>query len=383
MQYSILRVASPYNDYVQYLEQQHPEIKDMSYQDHYQRIVDNYFGCDGYYLNRELAAMGMETHDIIYIDSLQQKWRPETAGLGMFEILLEQVKTYKPDVLFVSNMFSTEQLRAMKEIVPKAKIVCFMFAAVNDRLKENCRYYDQLYTGSERYVKILSRYHGNVRYLQHAVCGEILDKIDTSHPRENKASFAGHFFLPYHGKRLLCAANFVKNGVPIDFAADIMPSYRIRDLKSLVKYTLKPPHLTEYQKELREADRIVSPYLKPAVFGLEYYQFLWDHTVSLNVQADQDWETGDSGSDRMYEATLMGSCLLTNQADENRNLYEPDREIMEFESPEDCGERARWLIDHPTEAAAIAEAGQKRTLRQYTYRNRAEMLNDYLQELLR
>lgn len=78
----------------------------------------------------------------------------------------------------------------------------------------------------------------------------------------------------------------------------------------------------------------------------------------------------------------MGTCLLTDSRDENAELFDIDKEIVVYESFEDMVEKAGWLIDHPKEGKEIALAGQKRTLKDYTYRNKAECLNEYLQMLL-
>ena len=85
---------------------------------------------------------------------------------------------------------------------------------------------------------------------------------------------------------------------------------------------------------------------------------------------------------RMYEATGIGACLLTDYKDENAELFDVDNEIVVYHSLEDMVEKAKWLIDNPNEARKIAIAGQKRTLNEHNYKNKAEYLNDYIQKLL-
>lgn len=84
---------------------------------------------------------------------------------------------------------------------------------------------------------------------------------------------------------------------------------------------------------------------------------------------------------RMFEATGMGTCLLTDSKDENAELFDISKEIVVYESYDDMVQKAKWLLENPKETKEIALAGQRRTLKEYTYRNKAEQLNEYLQLL--
>jgi spore maturation protein CgeB len=75
---------------------------------------------------------------------------------------------------------------------------------------------------------------------------------------------------------------------------------------------------------------------------------------------------------RLYEATGMGALLLTDWKDDLGDIFETDREVVTYRSPEECAEKARYYLDHPDERAAIAEAGQRRTLRDHTWLKRME-----------
>ena len=115
-------------------------------------------------------------------------------------------------------------------------------------------------------------------------------------------------------------------------------------------------------------------------FGIDYYQFIADNLVCINKHADIAG-TG-SGNMRMTEVTGVGSCLLTDHRDENKDLFETDYEIVEYSSRDELIEKAKWLIDNPIKAKEIANAGQQRTLRDYTYKNKAEAFLSYLNEII-
>ncbi|MDQ3755068.1 MAG: glycosyltransferase, partial [Acidobacteriota bacterium] len=70
---------------------------------------------------------------------------------------------------------------------------------------------------------------------------------------------------------------------------------------------------------------------------------------------------------RLFEATGVGSCLLTDWRANISTLFEPDREVVTYRNAEECIEKATYLLDHESERQQIARAGQRRTLREHTY----------------
>src|SRR3989338_4809198 len=88
------------------------------------------------------------------------------------------------------------------------------------------------------------------------------------------------------------------------------------------------------------------------------------------------------GNMRMFEATGVGCCLLTDTGKNLTNLFEKDREVVTYTSIEECIEKVCFLIEHDIVRREIAIAGQKRTLRDHTVMNRAIQINEILQKRL-
>ena len=86
---------------------------------------------------------------------------------------------------------------------------------------------------------------------------------------------------------------------------------------------------------------------------------------------------------RLYEATGMGACLVTDQKSNLANLFKIDEEIVAYNNPEEAAEKIRYLINNPEVARQIAKAGQDRTLKDHTYSKRMEMLLDILNRFIR
>ena len=61
---------------------------------------------------------------------------------------------------------------------------------------------------------------------------------------------------------------------------------------------------------------------------------------------------------RLYEATGVGSLLITDQKDNLGELFEVGKEVVAYSSIEEAAELIRYYLDHPDEASEIARAGQ-------------------------
>lgn len=77
---------------------------------------------------------------------------------------------------------------------------------------------------------------------------------------------------------------------------------------------------------------------------------------------------------RLYEATGMGCLLLNDRKSNIEDMFEPGREIVCYESPEECLDLIRYYSKNDAERARIAAAGQRRTLAEHSYVNRTTEL---------
>jgi spore maturation protein CgeB len=85
---------------------------------------------------------------------------------------------------------------------------------------------------------------------------------------------------------------------------------------------------------------------------------------------------------RLFEATGMGACLLTDWKPNLTELFEPDVEVAVYRTPAECVDKAHYLLEHDAERRAIAAAGQRRTLRDHTYERRIAVLERILLDAL-
>ncbi|MDX6290616.1 MAG: hypothetical protein QOH42_2415 [Blastocatellia bacterium] len=112
--------------------------------------------------------------------------------------------------------------------------------------------------------------------------------------------------------------------------------------------------------------------VQPPLWGYAMYQQLQQAKIALNIHIDLAEKY--AANMRLYEATGVGTMLVTDAKINLHELFEPGKEVVAYRSPEECAELIAHYLDHPVEREAIASAGQQRTLREHTYYHRMQEL---------
>ena len=85
---------------------------------------------------------------------------------------------------------------------------------------------------------------------------------------------------------------------------------------------------------------------------------------------------------RLYETTGVGTPLLTDWKQNLSEMFHPEAEVAAYQSAEDCVEKIGYYLKQDGERDRIARAGQERTLREHTYRQRMAQLVALVETLL-
>ncbi|WP_028137612.1 CgeB family protein [Bradyrhizobium japonicum] len=104
------------------------------------------------------------------------------------------------------------------------------------------------------------------------------------------------------------------------------------------------------------------------VWGADMYQVLRRSRITLNSHIDLAGQ--EAGNMRLFEATGVGTFLLTDFKDNLDTLFTPELEVATWHSIDDCLAKIARYIEDDDARAEIARAGQDRTLAQHTYRQR-------------
>jgi len=79
---------------------------------------------------------------------------------------------------------------------------------------------------------------------------------------------------------------------------------------------------------------------------------------------------------RLYEATGVGTLLVTDRKDNLSSLFEPGKEVVAYGSAEEAVELVDYYLQHNEERKQIARSGQARTLSEHSYHHRMEEFID-------
>ena len=81
---------------------------------------------------------------------------------------------------------------------------------------------------------------------------------------------------------------------------------------------------------------------------------------------------------RIMDVIGAGGFMLTNYCSETAELFEEDREIVMFKTPEELMEKAEYYLAHDTEREQIANAGYQRVMNCYTYERKLKELMEWV-----
>jgi spore maturation protein CgeB len=96
----------------------------------------------------------------------------------------------------------------------------------------------------------------------------------------------------------------------------------------------------------------------------------------LNVTRDSMVENGWSPPTRVFEAAGAGACLITDAWQGIEEFLEPGVEVLVADDGDDVARHVRELT--PEAAARVGAAARERVLRDHTYAQRAEQVEDVL-----
>lgn len=105
----------------------------------------------------------------------------------------------------------------------------------------------------------------------------------------------------------------------------------------------------------------------------EYLKLLSSYFFNINIHRDEE---NDYGNIRCFEVTGVGSLLFSDRVESMKEFFVEGEEFVGFKDAEDLIAKIDYYKQHPEEARKIARAGQKRTLANYTLKQRCKLLHD-------
>lgn len=333
------------------------------------------------FLPKNLQLLGHEAYQVIVnADILQKRWAfehglkiPNTtqrriyrtldrvckycgissniySGRWDLKIVLAQVKHYNPDIILNCDLNHFPS-RFLKEIKSTNRILVgeCSFPFKNNI---NLSYYDLIISAAPHFVDRFRSQGVNAEHLRLGFEASILDKLSFEGNKSDDVVFIGSISA-YHQDRIKLLEK-VSQHIPLQIYGNVSKNI-------LIHSPLKKR-------------------IYPAIWGYNMYQRLSLSGIVLNYHIDVAGENG--GNMRMYEATGVGTLLITDWKKNLFEMFEPGKEVIAYRTPEECVELIQYYLEHEGERKAIARAGQERTLREHTYYQRMQELVKIVQKYL-
>lgn len=402
-----LYLTTNYAPYLKDFYSRRPSLAKASFETQIAALESDAFGCNGGW-RLPLEALGYEFREIIAnAGPAQRSWMEEHALpwpelTWKASVAAHQVVEFKPEILFIDapRDFNVAWMQSLRERCPSIRLIVGWSMAPCEDL-DVLRHYDVLLSGSRLFIDKYRKEGCRTEYLRCGFNKSVLPYLAQTVQKDEVLVFTGGVVRGkgFHVDRERLIEAAVGSSLPFKLysaAPGVTPmkdlvttaakgaTYGLmRTLEALgvsqdarrslpfigkaATWTSAPP---------RQIPQRLWKHMKPAVYGMEMYRALKRSAVSLNSHVD--CAGGEAVNLRLYEVTGVGTCLLTDAKSNLSQLFELDREVVAYNSPAECIEKAKWLLDHPSERRSIAAAGQARTLREHTLENRAAELHTFL-----
>ena len=420
------------------LYQRNPQLSELSYEQQLENLFfESYVYTDGF--SRGMRALGHDAYEILHdCEPIQKRWASER-GLKLPAenwkewVILEQLRELQPDVVYFQDIhgISLETQRQLKSLCPSIKLLVLHKGFPGDPAQVT--HYDLRLFGCPSILRHYQSHGIDGHLMYHSFDDAILQRIEKRYGPITQPEFDFTFLgssgwgydahkarywqlvrlalntplqmwidEPWKGDEILLNAYRCMFSHLIETApADIME--HLGTILSLTTSEGQQLHLPSFLTELvqvkhallsraqhQDGEHLGNPAmtmraLLPArshepLFGLEMYQTLQNSKITFNRHSDA--ANGDVGNMRMFQATGVGTCLISDTGANMGDLFEPDSEIVTYGSTEEAIEKFHYLREHENHRLEIARAGQRRTLHCHSAAIRAQFVDECVQKLL-
>ena len=385
----ILRLTSVYPAFAREFAESLP--RGLTSSEIQQRLVDSFFGFTR--LPGHFTAHGHEAADVYTtVAPLQKAWANENGipydeSTWRDDLTLARVQAFRPDVLYLNDVLAFGHLmrRRLREAAPRALLVGWC-GILPDNFTDPLDL-DLILTLMPHLADRWRACGLPAEVVPLAFEPAVLDVVKPRDPRDLDVTFTGTIGRPLgaHARRFRLVVPLLEaTALHVWTDPQGAPSRSLKDrtLETIARWANRSFGDLSVETRMRTPimRRGTIPFLlqrypdrfHPPVFGTRNFEILARSRIAFNNHLDIAEQS--AGNLRLFEATGMGACLLTDWKRNLKDLFEPDSEVVTYRDADECIAKVRWLLDHEAERRDIAEAGQRRTLRDHTVARHAARL---------
>jgi spore maturation protein CgeB len=250
------------------------------------------------------------------------------------DILVSQAEDFQPDVILNQAVSEINSL-VLRRMQPYAKLIVGQIASPLPET-EDYSAYDLMISSLPNFVE---------HYRQKGIPAEL-----------SRLAFDG---------RVLEAVGTPSRDIGVSFVGSLSPAHPER--ASLVSWLAERTRLDIWGNGVNQlpASSPINRHYHGETWGIDMFQVLARSKITINNHIGIAGNYANNM--RLYEATGMGCLLITDKKANINEMFEPGREVVCYETKEQCLELIRHYSEHESERARIAAAGQQRTIKQHTY----------------
>ncbi len=405
----LVKLSTAYPIYLEKIYRSIPGLSAKTYVQQLTEIFADAFGTADFWTSA-LKPLGYEVTEILAnARPLQETWArennvPSDGSNWFYHVAASQIKLARPEILLLTdyNNFPGPWIESLRKSVPSIKLVIVWCGAPFTDLS--------VFSASDLVLTCIPELRERFRklgfcaeHINHAFDPSILERLNTDADSGLDFTFVGQINRQneFHYEREQLLLELLKNtpltmfspsselGLKDSFMATLrIGAYDLvklaKDVKISDSFLARIPGIANAvrwtARPRMPLNRNLRDHLLPPVFGLEMYQLLADSRITLNSHIDISPRSASNM--RLFEATGVGTCLLTDWKENLSDLFEPDLEVVAYSSAEECTEKVHYLLEHPDERIAIARAGQKRTLADHTIGHRMAELDSLIRQTI-
>jgi hypothetical protein len=364
----ILIIDTYYPQFLDAFYAKRPALGGMPYQDQWRALMGEFFGTADAY-SHGLNALGEDACEAVpNCAPLQRAWArehgvtlpPERPRLGlrgagfrrrpalrstsrwMWHVLVAQIKELRPDVVYVQDIAFLSAPFIKEYVRPYARLLVGQHAATLPT-SDRCGAYDLILSSLPNQVEFFRTQGVSSEYFKIGFDERVLEHIGAVSKQHNVAYVGG--LASAHSSRIALLEQVARR-LDIDCWG-----YGSEALKSM------------------------SPIRKNfhgTAWGLDMYRIRAGAKIVVNGHSSA--ADGYANNMCLFESTGVGTLLVTEAKRNLSELFEVGTEVVSYENANDCVEKLEYYLAHDEERERIARAGQKRTLREHTYRDRMSEL---------
>jgi hypothetical protein len=385
----LLKIGVYYPAYLEQFYARRPGLAALPYAAQHSALMEDCFGSSDFW-TKALSRLGYETCDlVINAEPMQKAWAAERGrAFGeenwLFDITAAQVADFRPDAIIVADYSTVTAafLRHLRDVCPSLRLVLGWCGAPyrDGSVFAEC---DVMLSCVPELVAHFRAQGIRSRHVNHAFEPRVLGRIDATSAPTADFVFIGSIVKSdqFHLERERTLTRLVEQTDLQIWSEAGRAQPRVRmTFGGAARRAARLILGGASRSRPKPVDGRIARRARPPLFGVEMFQQLHDSRVALNTHIDIS--PVNASNMRLFEATGVGACLLTDWKANLSELFLPDAEVVAYRNAGECVEKVKYLLAHEAERRRIALAGQRRTLRDHTFASRAAQIDGIIGEAL-